>query len=632
MNITDFSMPDMNRVLLIVTIPIVLYILLSILWNQKYLPYAQSRGKVTERFGQLFSHMISYSYKEDSNVPKKLAENKKLAKILQPRKIVTALTLLSLMLYLVNLWLLATITLFFVLSMIVSRSLPILNERKRVLNRMFAVASTKLHYPKGSDLHPWDSIKIKGWTSSTIAQETVISIPPNYDATSPISRDAFENHFNAVITDQNSWDYHWDTVKGTLTCIPVKNLPTQVAYPGSADKPWNIIPLGVGTAGEVCIDIKQYPHILIAGTTGSGKSVIQRNIVFHVIQHSEQMVFLGIDLKKVELGPYKEYQPAVMGVGTSLEDAVEILRYVNKVMYDRYQKMEDSKVKNFADYINPESGKPDKFILLMIDEAAIFLGAEGIKTEEGKMRDELHGEATTIVGDLLKLGRAAGIHLVMATQRPDAKYITGEMKAQMDIRIAAGRMDTIPSTMVLDSSAATRLPAIKGRGVVRFGGGTTQFQGYYAEETWVDEWLLTHSITGAPNKDDDSDELDDFVDVLETMETNEETEAPDYTEETILKEELPIEGSMPTAPAIVEHPQQPVVPQPPTSPQIQNPQIPDLNSQTSPDDLMKQINDFLKDDNDDGSLLASAPKTPARPPRPPVPKTPSPSRPPRPQL
>lgn len=289
--------------------------------------------------------------------------------------------------------------------------------------------------------------------------------------------------------------------KNTSSSVSQPSMPTtQVAYPGSADKPWNIIPLGVGTAGEVCIDIKQYPHTLIAGTAGSGKSVIQRNIVFHVIQHSEQMVLLGIDLKKVELGPYKEYQPAVGKIGTNLEDAIEILRYTTETMYDRYQKMEDSKVKNFADYINPESGKPDKFILLMIDEAYSLFSPEGIETEEGKKRDELHREATTLVGDLLKLGRAAGIHLVMATQRPDAKYITGEMKAQIDIRIAAGRMDTIPSTMVLDSSAATRLPSIKGRGVVSVGGLTEEFQGYYAEETWVDEWLLTHSITGAPNK------------------------------------------------------------------------------------------------------------------------------------
>jgi DNA segregation ATPase FtsK/SpoIIIE-like protein len=202
-----------------------------------------------------------------------------------------------------------------------------------------------------------------------------------------------------------------------------------------------------------------------------------------------------------------------------LETGVELVRQIRDTMMERYTIMEDAGVNNFIN-LKDENGQMPKAILLMIDEAYMFLAPEGAKTDEGKQRDQWHGEAVTMLGEILRLGRASGIFMVMATQRPDASVIPGEMRANMDVRIAAGRMDSTPSSMILDSGAATLLPGhIKGRGALRSLGEISQFQGYFAEEEWIKEWLENNKarepeLFGLPDVEDQSagaEEAMDFV-------------------------------------------------------------------------------------------------------------------------
>lgn len=214
-------------------------------------------------------------------------------------------------------------------------------------------------------------------------------------------------------------------------------------------------------------------------------STIQRNIIFHCIQHPDRWRFLGIDVKRVELKPYITYEPVVMGVATDTEDGVEILRYAKDEMEKRYQKMEDLGVNHFKDL--PEHMHA---LMVMIDESYMFLATSGLKTDEGKEEDALKGEGSKLCGDIARLGRAAGVHLVMATQRPDATIIYGELKQNLACRIAAGKADTIASQMTLDNDNATRLPGdIKGRGYVQNFGDGEQFQGYFAPQKWIDKYL-----------------------------------------------------------------------------------------------------------------------------------------------
>lgn len=214
-------------------------------------------------------------------------------------------------------------------------------------------------------------------------------------------------------------------------------------------------------------------------------SVLQRNIVFHTIQHNDRWRFLGVDLKRVELTPYNKYKKTVMGIATELEQGLEVLKYAYNEMMDRYKEMESQGKNNVMDMDDPP-----KCILVMVDEATMFLGASGSKTDEGKANDAMAGEASDLVGKILRLGRAAGIHMLIAMQRPDATVLRGEFKANMDVRLAAGRMDSTPSSMILDSGEAVNLPGIRGRGIIRVGGSLTTFQGYFAPQDWIDNFIL----------------------------------------------------------------------------------------------------------------------------------------------
>jgi hypothetical protein len=228
-------------------------------------------------------------------------------------------------------------------------------------------------------------------------------------------------------------------------------------------------------------------------------STIQRNLIFHCVQHPNDWRFLGIDVKRVELKPYLKYDPVVVGIATTLEDGVEICRYARDEMMDRYEKMEELGVNHYHQL-------PDKpfALMLMVDETYMFLAPSGIKTDEGKMEDELKGEASKILGDIARLGRASGVHLVLATQRPDAKVIYGELKQNLAARIAAGRMDSIASNMTLDNDNATRLPGnVKGRGFYQAFGEGEQFQGYFAPQDWVDNWLIEQE-----NKENNADHFE----------------------------------------------------------------------------------------------------------------------------
>jgi DNA segregation ATPase FtsK/SpoIIIE-like protein len=161
-------------------------------------------------------------------------------------------------------------------------------------------------------------------------------------------------------------------------------------------------------------------------------------------------------------------------------------------MMNRYEQMEQLGVNHFKDL--PEMPYA---LMVMIDESYMFLAPSGIKTDEAKEEDALKGEASKAIGDIARLGRAAGVHLVLATQRPDATVIYGELKQNLAARIAAGRMDSIASGMTLDNDNATRLPGnIKGRGYFQTFGEGEQFQGYFAPQDWIDKWLAGEDPDG----------------------------------------------------------------------------------------------------------------------------------------
>ena len=396
-------------------------------------------------------------------------------------------------------------------ALVVTRGRSIFVNRANLVNRMFQVADSEFKYGKQAAVTPWAYVKVRKWEGDLSPGETVVTVPAGWSADDPRLKDKFERHFKSTVTDENSWTYEWEGAKGTVTCKPVSHLPRNAPYPGSKDQAWNTIPLGEGSEGPVTWDVSSAPHLLVCGPTGTGKSVLQRNIFFHLVQHQDRWGFIGVDPKRVELKPYAKYTDTVLGIGTNLEDGVELVRFADNLMNERYEMMENMGVNNFMDLASPP-----KAILVMVDETFMFLSPGGIKSDEGKEMDALKAEAAVLLGNIARLGRAAGIHLLLATQRPDATVIKGELKNNLDARIACGRMDQTPSMMVLDSIGATLLPPIKGRGVLRQHSTEQQFQGYFAEQSWIDEWLAKNRPTS--NQEIDVEMEEESPDLFESAE------------------------------------------------------------------------------------------------------------------
>lgn len=264
-----------------------------------------------------------------------------------------------------------------------------------------------------------------------------------------------------------------------------KTLPEHALLEESpGDGAWNEFPIGIGANDkEIIWDPTRSPHMLIAGSTGGGKSVIQRNLIFHCIQHSDKWGFLGIDLKRVELSPYVKYEPPVLGIATNLEDAYEAVKFAHEEMFSRYAEMDETAVNNFRDLENAP-----KALMLMIEEGYILLALTGNQLPEEKAKDELRNEMKSKILEISRLGRAAGIHLVFSTQRPSADILSGEFRKNLSTRVAAGRMDSVQSAMTLDNDKATKINgAVRGRGYFQEYGQGEEFQGYFASQDWIED-------------------------------------------------------------------------------------------------------------------------------------------------
>lgn len=294
--------------------------------------------------------------------------------------------------------------------------------RHRILMQMFEVASGEMRYPRGSELNPWGYVIITGWLDLYTPDVTHVMYPAKYRSEDVRNREAFELNFAGTVSDQYTWTYEWESSNNRVVCTPVPFITTSAPYPFPDQHPWNVIPLGIGAGGkEVSYSVSDFPHLLIAGTTGSGKSVTQRTLLLHVLQHKDWRVCL-IDPKRVELAAYRGH-PNVLRVATELDESVALIEQIEQEMQSRYIRMQEEG-KNFFKSMDD----PPPAVLLMVDETFALLSPENIKSDEGKERDELHARAATLLGSIARLGRASGVHMVLATQRPDAKVIPGETK------------------------------------------------------------------------------------------------------------------------------------------------------------------------------------------------------------
>jgi S-DNA-T family DNA segregation ATPase FtsK/SpoIIIE len=205
----------------------------------------------------------------------------------------------------------------------------------------------------------------------------------------------------------------------------------------------------MGVSGEpVVADLARMPHLLIAGSTGSGKSVCINAVIACVLMHAtpEDVRFVLIDPKRVEMAAFETIPHlALSKIITEMEDVPGTLQGVIREMESRYKKFEQLKVRNLEAYNrHPKiAGKLPQWVVV-IDELADLMMAVPYEVERQICR-------------LAQLARATGIHLVVATQRPSVDVITGLIKANFPTRIAFAVSSQVDSRTILDSVGAEKL-------------------------------------------------------------------------------------------------------------------------------------------------------------------------------
>ena len=281
--------------------------------------------------------------------------------------------------------------------------------------------------------------------------------------------------------------------------------------------------LGKDISGEAIIaDLAKMPHVLVAGTTGSGKSVAINTMIMSLIYHMtpEQCKFIMIDPKMLELSVYDNIPHLLSPVVTEPGKAVVALKWAVKEMEQRYRLMSNLGVRNIENYnkrveearksgeeltrsvqtgFDPETGKPimEKqpmdtanlpFIVVIVDEMADLMIVAGKEIEGSIQR-------------LAQMARAAGIHIIMATQRPSVDVITGVIKANFPTRISFQVTSKIDSRTILGEQGAEQL---LGQGDMLYmagGGRITRVHGPFIADKEVEQIVAYLRTQGEPQYD-----------------------------------------------------------------------------------------------------------------------------------
>ena len=280
------------------------------------------------------------------------------------------------------------------------------------------------------------------------------------------------------------------------------------------------IPVGLGKdiAGKpVITDLAKMPHLLVAGTTGSGKSVCVNTLISSILfsRKPEEVKLLLIDPKMVELSVYNGIPHLMAPVVTDMKKAAAVLRWAVREMEARYKAFAASGKRDIKSYneAHPKSAMP--LIVLIIDELADLMMTAPDDIEESISR-------------LAQMARAAGIHMVLATQRPSVNVITGSIKANVPSRISFAVGSQIDSRTILDMAGAEKL----------LGKGDMLFSPIGANKPI--------RVQGAFISDDEVEHLVEFVkqqrepeyDDTVTAEAEKESAAQDNDEQDIYRDEL----------------------------------------------------------------------------------------------
>ncbi len=232
-----------------------------------------------------------------------------------------------------------------------------------------------------------------------------------------------------------------------VTCVPLDSIPEKIYWNDKylpTDR--NIITLGVNWLGVVTADLRKTPHMLIGGSSGCGKTVLCRSLIYQFVRHGER-VFV-IDGKGIDFDEEQEIGYTVVTDETQFKN---LLSNILSKLDTRKAIFRQAHVRNLSQYNkkNPDNQLPR--IVLFVDEAAEILDTTGLPREQ---KAEI-AEITSLLSKGARKYRALGLTLCICTQRPSNDIISGQIKNNLDLRIA-GKCDSVLSDIILDTTEAAR--------------------------------------------------------------------------------------------------------------------------------------------------------------------------------
>ena len=266
------------------------------------------------------------------------------------------------------------------------------------------------------------------------------------------------------------------------------------------------IALGKNISGEPILrDLTSMPHLLIAGTTGSGKSVCINTIILSLLyrHHPDKCKFILIDPKMLELSTYEGVPHLLCPVITEAKKAASVLGWVVKEMESRYRLMTKEGVRNIDGY-NSKHKLPMPYIVVVVDEMSDLMLVAGKEIEN-------------YIQKLSQMARAAGIHIIMATQRPSVDVITGTIKANFPTRISFQVTSKIDSRTILGEQGAEQL---LGKGDMLFMSSANKVVRIHAPYVSEKEIEKINNYLRSQAEPDYIDEILNFVDEKEMVENS----------------------------------------------------------------------------------------------------------------
>jgi S-DNA-T family DNA segregation ATPase FtsK/SpoIIIE len=278
----------------------------------------------------------------------------------------------------------------------------------------------------------------------------------------------------------------------------IKNEETKAGIPDVAffdfDPSSNpdLFPIGVGIDGPVTLDPRRDPHHLIVGSAGSGKSVIQRNILHHCLTHNDKWKVYGIDLGHCELSYFKRLKNTVSEVATTVPETLTMLEEILEEMWRRYGMLETAGMNHLLDLDSSNTEYGDtRGIFILIDEAMQLFHSD----QKPEHVEDLK-KCREIITKIAELGRAVKMHLSVSTQRVDPALST--ILYNFNVRISCGRLSRESYSILFNSEIDDQVIGNRGSGFIQVKDERQAFQAYFSSPSSGTEWVLNQGRAAEP--------------------------------------------------------------------------------------------------------------------------------------